>query len=184
MNTETPFVFNSLKHHLESVKYFLKAEINNYNEIEFTKTLLTLGESQMDFYYGKLSTSEIFKEINTILSINNIWDYVAYNKWLKDNNEFIPVTLSDSSLWILRSGMDQNNFIHIHPGRYSPLTLRVKANKLKTAIATKVISSINNLSINLSTINFTREKIIKLPPIKSLSDANGVKRIIQILTTD
>jgi hypothetical protein len=93
--------------------------------------------------------------------------------------------ISDKSIWTLRLGNEKKRYIHIHPGRYSPLTIRVKAVTLKTTIAVRVlVEEIDSELPNLKSINEVRTSFLKLPPLKSLSLSSGIGKFLNIFNQD
>ena len=42
--------------------------------------------------------------------------------------------MPDGSAWVLRQGEEGGRYVHVHPGRRTPPTLRVRATVLKTAV--------------------------------------------------
>jgi hypothetical protein len=92
------------------------------------------------------------------------------------------VKLKDKSIWTLGLGADAERYVHIHPGRYSPHTIRVKATTLKTAIlvlCSEIIGEIK--TIETQTINQIRKRYLDEPPLKSFSTASGLGRLIDLL---
>ena len=86
----------------------------------------------MDLYFGNYSIEEISKQILMHLQENKIYSLRDYQNWLgKDDKYYQLVELKDKSIWTLRLGETREKYVHIHPGRYSPHTVRVKAATLK-----------------------------------------------------
>lgn len=181
-----PVIFNCWKHHAGFINGQIKL-IGSENEIACLKSmLLKIGESQMDLYFGKLSPKEISELIINSLKSKKVFFLHKYQKWLLDEgNDYRLVTLKDKSIWTLRFTENTERYIHIHPGRYSPFTVRVKATTVKTAILVlAVIKTGEPNSINTEQINKIRQKYLNEPPIKSYSGSPGLKRIIDLLKED
>jgi hypothetical protein len=171
------------KHHTGFIKQQIKL-IKNNNDLDLLKVvLLKTGNSQMDLYWGKLSPTEISEQVILILHENNIITYKEYFNWLlKNENGYQLVALKDKSVWILRPGENFEKFVHIHPGRYSPHTIRVKATTLKTAIFILAFIKVSGIHvINTETINHIRQKYLNEPPIKSYINSPGLTRLIDHL---
>lgn len=177
-----PINFNCWKHHAG----FIIKQINSVKEIkeldELISYILKIGESQMDLYYGKFSPLDISEEILSTLHKTKIFEYEQYKTWLsKDGKDYQLVELKDESIWTLRLGDDAKRYVHIHPGRYSPNTLRVKATTLKTAIFLLCFEQLGEIeSFETETVNNIRKKYLKEPPIKSLSLSSGLGRLIEL----
>ena len=133
---QLPLTFNCWKHHAGFIKKQIKFYRNEkISGEELQKTLLVIGGSQMDLYVGKLSPQEICDEIISKLRSTEVLAFEDFKQWLfEKGNKYKLIKISDHSVWTLRLGNQEERYVHIHPGRYSPLTLRVKALTLKTAI--------------------------------------------------
>ena len=179
-----PVNFNCWKHHARFIKGQTESitEIKHLNELK--KQLLQIGESQMDLYYGSYSPAEISKQIVSSLKRNKICSSEEYKEWLKkDGKDYQLLKLKDKSVWTLRLSEELNRYVHIHPGRYSPSTIRVKATTLKTAIMILCYKQLGEIkSIETKAVNFIRKKHLNEPPIKSFSNASGLGRIINLLS--
>jgi hypothetical protein len=181
----SPLKFNCWKHHAD----FIKKQIEFYRDEkisvkELQKILLVIGESQMDLYVGKLSPQKICDELLSKLKSAGVLAFREYKKWLfEGGNEFKLMEISDSSVWTLRLGKEDERYIHIHPGRYSPVTIRVKALTLKTAIAVLITNyERNSTVIDTLQINAVRKNILNSPPVKKVSSNSAVLRVINILS--
>jgi hypothetical protein len=180
-----PLKFNCWKHHSD----FIKKQIEHYGNKnisaeELKKTLLVIGESQMDLYVGKLSPQEICDELLSRVKLAGVLAFKEYKKWLfETGNQYKLMKISDRSVWTLRLGSEEERYIHIHPARYSPDTLRVKALTLKTAIAVLIISYKNNARlVDTLQINAIRKSVLNAPPVKKVSSNSAVLRVINILS--
>lgn len=148
--------------------------------------LLIIGESQMDLYLGKLNPKQIADETIIRLRRLGVTNYIDYYKWLtEDGKSYKQLELLDKSVWTLRLGNEKKKYIHIHPARYSPLTVRVKAITLKTTIALKSIAKDNySEPLNLISINEVRTNLLKLPPLKSLSSSSGIGKFLNLFNKE
>jgi len=182
---QLPLTFNCWKHHAG----FIKNQIEFYGSKkisveELQKTLLVIGESQMDLYVGELAPQKICDEIVSRLKSTGVLAFEAYKKWLfEKGNKYKLIEISDKSVWALRLGKYEERYVHIHPGRYSTVTIRVKAFTLKTAIAVLIINYVKNSPLmDTLQINEVRKKILNLPPIKKVSANSAVLKVINILS--
>ena len=157
-------LFNALKHHLGFIQEQLKHSL--------VPDLKILGNSQMDIYYGTLSLKELYNEVIVLIPAN---DEVSYLQWL--NNSYKEITLSDTSRWVLLHGTAPGKFVHLHPARYSPHSLRVKASILKTAIA--VMTTTDTIP-DLHMLNYIRQSI-HLSPVKSLELCEHLWEVLKLL---
>ncbi|MDZ7625773.1 MAG: hypothetical protein U5J96_15180 [Ignavibacteriaceae bacterium] len=177
-----PINFNCWKHHAGFIKKQIES-VRAIKELEELKVyLLKIGESQMDLYFGRLSPSDISEQILSALHRIKIFEYEQYKSWLsKDGKDFQLVELKDKSVWALRLNDDIRRYVHIHPGRYSPHTVRVKATTLKTAIFLLCIEQLGEINpFETETVNNIRKKYLNEPPLKSFSNASGLRRLIDL----
>jgi hypothetical protein len=183
-NIQSPVAFNCWKHHAGYIKNQIKSlYAAKISEENFWNILLVIGESQMDIYLGKLSPQEICDEIISKLKSAGVLAFKDYKKWLyEEGKEYKLIKISDDSVWTLRLGKQEERYIHIHPGRYSPKTIRIKALTLKTAIAALIKYGINVQLIDTASINEVRIKILNSPPVKKVSSDSAVIRVINILS--
>jgi len=107
-----------------------------------------------------------------------------YKYWLgREGKDYRLVKLKDNSIWTLRLGENPGRYVHIHPGRNSPQTIRVKATTLKTAISILCFVQAGQIEpIETVTINEIRKKYLNEPPLKSFSTASGLGRMINLLS--
>ena len=182
---QMPLTFNCWKHHTG----FIKKQIEFYRGEkiaveELQQALLVIGESQMDLYVGNLSPKKICDEIVSKLKSTGVLAFKDYKKWLfEKGKDFKLIEISDHSAWALRLGKQKERYVHIHPGRYSPYTLRVKALTLKTAIAVLIINYEKTFPlINTLQINEVRKKTLNSPPVKKITSNSAVVRVINILS--
>lgn len=135
-------------------------------------------------YTGSLSPEEIFTEIRMQLKDAGIEGRGGYEAWLAQRNHYATLVLSDTSKWILRLAADKAHYIHLHPGRYSPHTLRVKAAALKTALAWWVAKQHRTLTGNLlEDLNRVRNEI-RLSPLRNAAESNHILEIMALLSEE
>ncbi len=174
----THIEFNKLKHRLLSIVEFIqKSDLASSQTIaEINK----IGHSETDVYIGKLSVSEIFREVVETLRKYDALQFERYKEWLfSEGKDYKEISLSDSSKWTLRLGENPNKFIHIHPSREQKLVLRLNASTLKTAIL--FLTANHDKDNNLVEINKLRTEYLNLPPIKSLAIAKKLESTINFL---
>jgi hypothetical protein len=205
-NVTEPILFNSLKHHAGYVAEFIRKFSDTFRpackmpessgikefccdfEAEAGKRLreelLIIGKSQMDLYTGRLSPGRIAEEITGYLKSKDLLKKEKYLGGISQTHlSFMEIRLSDSSVWVLLPGKIPGRHVHIHPGRHSPLTMRVRSETLKTAIT--VLCYCNRFGkdhSDLDVINKARTKLLELSPVKEVNPGRGLGRMIEILT--
>ena len=183
--TYSPFKLNCWKHHAGFIEKQIK-QIKNKEELKsITSFLLKIGESRMDLYLGKLTPSEITGIMKKFLTRNKNFEYESYKQWLfSKGKEYMIITLPDKSTWTLRIGDQEENYIHIHPGRYSLHTIRVRALTLKTAICVMAYLNIHkNFSPDLELINNVRKEFLNAAPLKALYLTSGLGRLLNVFNS-
>jgi hypothetical protein len=177
-----PFRLNCWKHHAGYIRMRIN-EVNNSDKLSrMIKEMLAIGNSQMDLYTGGLTPAEICSSVIMQLKEKNIDSFETYSDWIyRGGKDFQLLLLIDGSKWALRMGNEEGRYIHIHPGRYSINSVRVKAAALKTAAAALMWKNLNNLpELDLSIINHVRKNLISAPPIKAIQN-KGLMKIISLL---
>lgn len=157
--------YHDFKHHFSSCIEWLKQNKGKWDNATDLQ-LKSIGSSQLDFYTGSLSVENIITEIAEQLIDRQILNRETYNHWIINNDGFREIKLSDNSLWTLRI-IEKEEYIHIHPSRYSPHTIRVKANTLKTVLCTLLFENADLFIYNIEKINYYRIKFLSLSPIKT-----------------
>lgn len=177
-----PISFNCWKHHAGFIRKQISVCKNEKNLETLRNVLLKIGESQMDLYTGSYMPDFISRHIINSLKSLDVLSAEKYNDWLRvEGKDYRLFKLLDSSIWTLRLGTIPARYVHIHPGRNSPNTVRVRALTLKTAIFVRCWEKINNdQRVNVELINAIREKYLKEPPLKSISKESGLGKILEL----
>jgi hypothetical protein len=175
-----PINLNCWKHHAGFIKKQIESVRETKDIDQLNNYLLKIGESQMDLYFGEYAPAKISEQVLDYLHSKKILSSRHYQDWLsKDGMDYQLVELKDKSIWTLRLGDDAKRYVHIHPGRYSPNTVRVKATTLKAAIFLFCFEQLGEIkSFETETVNNIRKKYINEPPLKSFSTASGLGRLI------
>jgi len=180
--TSLPFKLNCWKHHAGFIAKQIK-QIKSEEELRnIPSLLLKIGESQMDLYLGKLTPFEITGFTKNFLKENEVFKYESYEQWLfSEGKEYRLITLPDKSTWTLRMGNQKENYIHIHPGRYSVHTIRVRALTLKTAVCLLFWAKAHGGSpFEVPLVNEIRKEYLNASPLKDISSHYGLGKLITI----
>ena len=175
-----PVTFNPLKHHFGYIMQKI-AEWQKQDWQITEKELLFMGNNLLDLYYGDLCVNDIIKECYQQFQKENIDNSHKLAIWLFPK-EYRKIVLSDSSIWIIKPGTDNDRFIHIHPAKDSPFSIRVRGTTLKTVVAlkTETVNSERDFQLNIQAVNRIRTKHLDLSPVKSLETDKGIERIWKI----
>ncbi|UPK67224.1 hypothetical protein [Chitinophaga filiformis] len=172
-------LFNALKHH----RAYIHRELGKMTPDTLPGRLKVLGNSQMDIYYGDLDIPALFEEVTAKVQEAGITDEAAYLEWLKANGGYVEIVLSDTSRWVLLPGNEPGKYIHLHPARYSPHSMRVKATVLKTALAC-LLAHPDGALPGLSSLNQIRKNILGLSPVKDLDSCEHLWEVMRMLMAD
>jgi hypothetical protein len=179
---QKPILFNYWKHHMN----FLLADIQKQyaeNDITSLKTRIKkIGNSTTDLYTGNLDIPELVSYCMAGLKKIHRYRKDTYLNWLRQSpEEYQLMDFPDGSVWILKIGTEVGRYIHLHPGRNVPQTMRVKATILKTTYIVNLYAlkeKISPLDINL--INTIRNDILGLSPIKFVTLNQDLGKMIYL----
>ncbi|MHC1702299.1 MAG: hypothetical protein AB9846_00195 [Tenuifilaceae bacterium] len=175
-----PVALNCWKHHLGNIKSHLVSDsLLDINKLQ--ESISSIGDSILDLYIGNLDCFNISHQVlnHKDLVINS--GVIDYRSWLTNGGkEFKCVLLSDGSSWTLRLGNDLERYIHIHPSRYSPYTIRLRGSTLKTSIAYLLQFGFDFEDFTVEKVNMARQNFTNLPPLKSNSPLIAVSRIMKL----
>ena len=175
-----PVLFNPWKHHqvfiLDQIRKFV--DLNELHSLGLH--LKKIGDSTTDLYVGTLNLDDIANITLEILERRDFRNEGSYLNWIKESEgEYRTETFPDGSVWVFKIGYDEGRHVHIHPGRNVPLTVRVKANVLKTAIsvnARALAEGVNPLDIEI--INSARREMIGIDPVRFVTLNQELGRMI------
>jgi hypothetical protein len=178
-----PITFNPYKHHFR----FLLQRIGIWKNMEWKQVkeeLAGIGENLLDFYTGDLTVEKICEECIYFYKTKNITDKISFINWLYPL-KYKKIELRDSSEWVIKEGKDTERFIHIHPAKQSPHTIRVRASTLKTVLAIMITNEniSPEMNENLRTVNQIRTANLQLSPIKSLQRDKGIMQLWELFVS-
>jgi hypothetical protein len=131
-----PVLFNTFKHHAGALRVRIDeiAAAGPGALAELGTRLAVLGSRLMDLYTGPLSPRDLSAWVVQHLQAEGRLELSAYRAWLLTQNDYAVVdNPQEGSRWVLRLGDETGRYVHLHPARWSPLSVRVRANVLKTA---------------------------------------------------
>ncbi len=183
-----PIYINCWKHHAGFIKKHIKETVKKGKRSfkPLLSELIVLGDSLIDLYLGLLSPTIVANHIVDELKQRNVFEKKLYKEYLsEDSNDYQLLTLTDTSNWTLRLSKETIRYVHIHPARYSPFTIRVRSLSLKTAIAVIVYSKLYGGSpLDVEIVNKVRKELLKVSPIKSVSHSSVFGELILSLADD
>jgi hypothetical protein len=161
-----PVLFNPLKHHRNYILDLLK----NASPETIIAQLDSICNNYIDIYTGTITPAAISNSVISILKSNQALDENAFNHWVATKNGYRQITLEDRSEWIVRKSNETKLYIHLHPARTGPFTMRFKGSTLKTVYLLKTISP---EIPSLEKVNSIRKQI-GLSPVKKLERSKGI----------
>ncbi|MFW6257682.1 MAG: hypothetical protein ACOC11_02745 [Prolixibacteraceae bacterium] len=173
-----PITFNPVKHHYR----FLLKQINKWRFQEWQEVeeeLRTIGNNLLDLYLGNLSINTICNEMLLFFEAHKLSDRETFLKWI-DHAGYKKIQLSDESQWVIKKGDNFSRYLHIHPGKNSLHTIRIRATTLKTVIAVKIQLPEENGLPPLQEVNRIRAEFLNLSPVKKLQQEKGILKLWQI----
>ncbi len=179
-NIPEPITFNPVKHHYR----FLLQQINKWRFLEWQEVeeeLRAIGNNLLDLYLGDLSTNAICNETLLFFEAHKLLDRETFLKWI-DHPGYKKIQLSDESQWVIKKGDDFSRYLHIHPGKNSIHTIRVRATTLKTVIAVKIQLADENGLPPLNEVNRIRTEFLNLSPVKNLQQGKGILKLWQLFS--
>ncbi len=179
-----PMLFNLWKHHAGTIRRRIAAVAGGQPAAleQIARQLVKIGTELMDLYIGSLAPVEIAEGLRAQLQAAGVLDPAAYRTWLDANRGYRILSLpADNSAWVLRLGDDIGRHVHVHPGRWTPHTRRVRSTVLKTAIL--VLAAAGEAGpLDVTRINQLRRDYLGLPPIAAVADQGGLREAIAILS--
>jgi hypothetical protein len=175
-----PVLFNVWKHHagfiLDQIQYLSQFEDTTL----ISSNLKRIGTSTTDLYTGELGVNKACCFTIETLTQMGLRDKGRYLNWILEmEDHFREIMFPDSSVWILRIGIEPDRYIHLHPGRNTAHCRRVKANVLKTAIATCIQAmSLKADPFNIELINDSRKELCDLQPIRFITLNHELGQVI------
>lgn len=179
MNSEPemnfPIRFNPLKHHRS---YILKALQENVSE-KIIDLLEPICNNYIDIYTGALTPEEIGAQVAGILESMNKFSKSDFRKWVGETNGYRQIKLTDGSQWIVREGLEKDQYIHLHPARTGKYSLRFKGSTLKTALMILLMNPSIKQILSLEKVNQVRIQI-GLSPVKKLERGKGILNCLEL----
>jgi hypothetical protein len=180
-----PVMFNTYKHHAGSLRARLAAltpgDLPGFADA--LRAVDVLGTRLMDLYTGGLTPRELSAWVRDELAGSGRLDPEAYRAWIAAGEDYAVLTHPDGSRWVLRGGDDALCHVHVHPARWSPSSMRVKATVLKTAYAVLAFARTHGGDpLDRAIINGVRSAHLGLPPLGHAPEADlGLGAVLGVL---
>jgi hypothetical protein len=180
-----PLLFNAWKHHAGFLRHRIEETAAKGESAlnELAAKLVVIGTELMDLYVGPLTPLTIAEQIISRLRAENQFALAAYQPWVASGGDYRVLSLDDESSWVLRLGDERDRFVHVHPGRWSPATRRVRANVLKTAVmAVAFVGLHGGDPLDRALVNRVRRDYLNLSPVGTQpTGSQGLGGVVQLL---
>jgi hypothetical protein len=186
LEVPAPVLFNTFKHHAGALRVRI-AQATKQGEralLEMADRVVVLGTKLMDLYIGPLAPAEIGRRVLDILAADGRLERSAFRAWIEQQGGYVVVTFpAEGSNWVLRAAEESDRYVHLHPGRWSPATVRVRANVLKTAFLVLIHTGIHGGNpMDREVVNQVRGEYLDLEPLgRDLEGEMGLGSVIEIL---
>ena len=171
-----PVLFNPIKHHRNYILSILE---------EVTPEMLTglldpVCNNYIDIYTGEMTTEAIGNSVIAFLKSNQVYQVDAFTRWLGSSTGYRQIKLEDHSEWIVRKSNESERYIHLHPARSGPLTIRFKGSTLKTVFLLRASVAKHGEIPSLEDVNRIRMSIA-LSPVKKIDRSKGILKCFDAL---
>jgi hypothetical protein len=172
---------NFYKHHLQFVKQILASE-KERNIEPILQQIRSIGNNVLDLYTGELSPEEIKEEIIIKLHPFKVTTQAEFALWL-GNSEYKTIILKDESIWVLRKGIQGEEFIHAHPARTGKNVMRTTGSAWKTAFALALLQPLIpvHYKTKVEQVNYIRINFLEMSPVKRIVGNSSLEIAINLL---
>jgi hypothetical protein len=183
-----PVLLNTWKHHAGALRRRIAeaARAGAAGLAALAEGMVIIGTELMDLYVGRLTPAEIAAKVVARLQADGLLAPDVYRAWVAEGGGYRLLTFAeDESVWVLRAG-DEERYVHVHPARWAPATLRVRANVLKTAaMALAYAAAHGGDPMDRALLNRVRAEYLGLAPVgRDPAGEQGVGRVIDVLRAD
>ncbi|MGE0430665.1 MAG: hypothetical protein AB7K09_00530 [Planctomycetota bacterium] len=176
-----PMLMNCWKHHAGIIRQRIDATVAEGVAAvsALPDRLLQIGAALMDLYLGALTPEAIAAEVSAQLHAAGAGPIDAFRTWLERTEGYATLELSDTSRWVLREAPVDGRHVHVHPARYSPLSMRVRANLLRSAIITLAFARLHDRDpLETATVNEARVTLLAMSPVKAINADEGLGELL------
>lgn len=164
-----PVRFNAFKHHRNYILAVLKSASPEW----IANQLDPICNNYIDIYCGTMTPEAIGHAVIDNLKSNKVLRWDDFTPWIESKNGYQHIKLEDQSEWVVRKSNEDDRYIHLHPARTGPLSMRFKGSTLKTVYLLKINHSSVQDVLSVERVNRIRSQI-GLSPIKKLDPGKGI----------
>ena len=164
-----PVRFNPFKHH----RNYILSILESASPEVIIGLVDPVCNNYIDIYTGPITPEAIGNAVIDILKSKKVLLPDDFRRWVDSKNGYQQIKLEDRSEWIVRKSNEAERYIHLHPAREGPFTIRFKGSTLKTAFLLKTGSKDFQETLSLEKVNRVRMQI-GLSPVKKLERSKGI----------
>jgi hypothetical protein len=179
-----PALLNCWKHHAGWIRQRIAAAASagSAGVAALPAEMAVVGSRLMDLYTGSFSPAEIAESVFADLKALDAFEFEPLAKRLAGQGGYAMFELDDGSEWTVRLGPADGRYIHLHPGRWVPHTMRVQANTLKSAVMAHAHAKLGvGGASDLAVVNEARRLYLGMLPVRELTGAGGLGAVIAAL---
>lgn len=179
-----PALLNTWKHHAGWIRERIAAAVSagSVGVAALPAEMAVVGSRLMDLYTGSFTPAEIAEFVITDLKTRNLFEFEALADWLAGQGEYAMTELPDGSMWTIRLGPADGRYLHLHPGRWVPHTMRVQANTLKSAVMAHAHAKLTGgAATDLAVMNEARKRYLGMLPVRELTGDGGLGAVVAAL---
>ena len=179
-----PVLLNAWKHHAGWIRWRIgqAAGAGQAGVDALPAEMAVVGTRLMDLYTGSFTPAAIAANLSAQLRDLGRLDYEPLAAWLNSQGAYSMLDLPDGSRWTIRLGPADGRYIHLHPGRWVPHTMRVQANTLKSAVMAHAHARLTGGDpMDPTVVNDARRKYLGFLPVRELTGDAGLGAVITVL---
>jgi hypothetical protein len=180
-----PALLNTWKHHAGWIRQRIAAAVSDGGAgvAALPAEMAVVGSRLMDLYTGSYAPAEIAEFVFADLKARDVFEFDPLARWLSEQGEYALSELPDGSKWTVRLRPADGRYLHLHPGRWVPHTMRVQANTLKSAVMAHAHAQLVGASASdLAVVNEARKRYLDMLPVRQLTGAGGLGAVIAALS--
>jgi hypothetical protein len=180
-----PVLLNTWKHHAGWIRWRIgeAVQLGRAGVDALPREMAIVGARLMDLYTGEHTPAAITSQVIELLDRSGHLHFEELAAWLAQQGEYSVIELQDSSKWTIRLGPKDGRYLHLHPSRWSPWTMRVQANTLKSAVMAIATARLTGAAAtDLALVNEARRKYLGLGPVRELSEDFGLGAVLAAMS--
>lgn len=164
-----PLRFNPFKHH----RNYLLSLLEKTDPELITRLLHPICNNYVDLYTGEMSPEAISHAVTDFLRETQVLQENDFTRWVNLHNGYQQIKMEDQSVWVVRKSEQKDRYIHLHPSRTGPLSVRLKGSVFKTICQLKSCFPNHPPTFSLEQANLARQQV-GLSPVKKIDQGKGI----------